>query len=138
MRAVLDSNVLISAAISLGPSHRIVQAWFTSEPFELITCERLVEEVEAALMEGSKLRRWISQEAAELYVTRLTTTADVLPDPPAGPPLSRDPQDDFVIHLARQHQADVIVSGDGDLLGWPEQDPPVLTPAAFEEVLSQP
>lgn len=101
MRAVLDSNVLISAAITSGPSHRIVQAWFASQPFKLIVCERLLEEVETVLVERSRLRRWITVEAAELYVARLGTTADVLPDPPEGPPLTRDPADDFVIHLAR-------------------------------------
>jgi len=135
VRVVLDSNVLISAAISPGPSHRIVRAWLEDQPFELIVCERLLNEVENVLTQRSRLRRWITVEAAELYVARLSTAADVLPDPPAGLALTRDPADDFVIHLARQRGADVIVSGDRDLLEWPDQDPPVVRPAAFEEML---
>jgi predicted nucleic acid-binding protein len=82
-------------------------------------------------MSGS--RGWISAEAASVYMSRLGNTADVLPDPPPGPALSRDPDDDYVIHLARLHNAEVIITGDGDLLDWPDQDPPVITPAEFEQ-----
>ena len=137
MRVVLDANVLISAAISHGPSHRIVHAWLTDEPFELVICDRLIEEVRSVLTERPRLRKWIRLEAAELYITGLATTAEVHPDPPPGPALSRDPDDDYVIHLARQHGADFIVTGDADLLEWPGQDPPVMPPASFEEHLKQ-
>ncbi len=58
------------------------------------------------------------------------------PDPAPGPTLTRDPDDDYVIHLARAHNADFIVSGDTDLLEWDEQDPPVIPPAEFEKRLS--
>ncbi len=135
MRVVLDANVLISAAISRGPSHRIVQAWLRDRPFELIICGRLLAEVSTVLTERPRLREWIAVETAELYVRRLITTAEVHPDPPPGPALTRDPDDDYVVHLARQHGADVIVSGDADLLEWPGQDPPVETPAAFVDRL---
>jgi hypothetical protein len=40
-----------------------------------------------------------------------------------GPALTRDP-DDYVIHLARAHNAEFIVSGDADLLEWDERNPP--------------
>jgi len=69
--------------------------------------------------------------------TTLATVANVQPDPAAGPALTRDPDDDCVIHLARAHDADYIVSGDADLLEWNEQDPPVVPPAEFEARLSQ-
>ena len=132
MRVVLDANELISAAISTGPSHRIVQSWLRDAAFELIICERLIGEVRGVLTERSRMRRWISLEAAELYVTTLGTAADVRPDPGPGPALTRDPDDDYVIYLARAHDADFIVSGDADLLECREQNPPVLSPADFE------
>lgn len=50
--------------------------------------------------------------------------------------LTRDPDDDYVVALAREHAADVIVSGDKDLLEWQEQRPPVVTPTEFEEMLT--
>lgn len=137
MRAVLDSNVLISAAISKGPAHRIVQAWLEHESFELVVCRSLLDEVTSVLVDRDSMRRWISAEDARLFVERLSTTADVYEDPRPGPSLTRDPDDDFVVYLARENDADLIVSGDGDLLEWPEQRPPVVAPAQFERMLSQ-
>ena len=137
MRVVLDANVLISAAISRGPSHRIVQAWLQYQRFELVICDRLLGEVRSVLTERPRIRKWISIDAAELYVTTLATAADLRPDPAPGPALTRDPDDDYVIHLAQAHDVDYIVSGDADLLEWDEQDPPVIPPAEFEARLSQ-
>ena len=51
MRGVLDANVLISAAISEGPSHRIVQGWLRDQTFELVICDRLLGEVRSVLTE---------------------------------------------------------------------------------------
>jgi predicted nucleic acid-binding protein len=76
MRRVLDANVLISAAISEGPSHRIVQAWLQNQRFELVICDRLLGEVRSVLTERPRIRKWISVDAAELYVTTVATAAD--------------------------------------------------------------
>jgi putative PIN family toxin of toxin-antitoxin system len=135
MRAVLDANVLVSAVISEGPSHRIVQGWLRDQTFELVSCDRLLGEVRSVLTERPRLRKWISMEAAERYLATLATIADVRPDPAPGP--ARDPDDDYVIRLARAHDAEVIVSGDADLLEWKEQDPPVISPAEFETRLKK-
>lgn len=136
MRVVLDANVLVSAAISKGSSHRIVQAWLTDQPFELVVCQRLLEEVDHVLTQRTRLRRWITVPAAKLYLTRVATAADIQPDPEPGPRLSRDPDDDYVIYLARQSNAEFIVTGDDDLLQWSEQDPPTMSPSEFETRLS--
>lgn len=137
MRVVVDSNVLISAAITSGPANRLVEAWLEAQPYELVICTALLGEVEIVLTERDDLRRWISVEDAALYVERLRTTAEIRDDPPHGPPLTRDRDDDFVVYLARQHEADLIVSGDRDLLEWPGQDPPVVTPRQFVELLHE-
>ena len=136
MRVVLDANVLVSAAISQGSSHRIVQAWLTAQPFELVVCQRLLDEVDHVLTNRPRLRRWITVPAAHLYLARLATAADVKPDPEPGPRLSRDPDDDFVIYLARENGAEFIVTGDDDLLEWSEQDPPTISPGEFETRIS--
>ncbi len=59
------------------------------------------------------------------------------PDPAPGPALTQDPADDYVIYLVRPHNAELVVSGDADLLEWDEQDPPVIRPAEFETRLSK-
>ena len=66
----------------------------------------------------------------------IRVVADLAPDEVAPPAFTRDPDDDYLIALARAHNADVIVSGDKDLLTWPEQQPPVVAPATFETMLA--
>jgi predicted nucleic acid-binding protein len=60
-RVVLDANVLVSAAIQLGPSHRIVQAWRERRELALVICPLLVDEVEDVLTMRPRLRRWIGR-----------------------------------------------------------------------------
>jgi predicted nucleic acid-binding protein len=47
-----------------------------------------------------------------------------------------DAHDGYIVTLAREHAVDVIVSGDKNLLEWQEQGPPVVTPGAFEHMLT--
>jgi putative PIN family toxin of toxin-antitoxin system len=136
MRVVLDANVWISAAISSSPSHRVVHTWLADQPFQVILCPRLLDEVRNVLTERPRLRAWISQADAELFVATLTTLTELHPDPPPGVALTRDP-DDYLIHLAHAHDADVIVSGDADLLEWDDQHPPVISPSAFDALLTR-
>ena len=133
---MLDANVLVCAAISQGSSHRIVKAWLDTEAFELVVCQRLLDEVDHVLTKRPRLRRWITVPAARLYLARLATAADIRPDPEPGPRLGRDPDDDYVIYLARENGANFIVTGDDDLLQSSEQDPPTVSPGEFETRIS--
>ena len=47
--------------------------------------------------------------------------------------MTRNPHDDYLITLARNHEVDFIVSGAKDLLNWEPQSPPVVSPGAFAE-----
>ncbi len=86
LRVVLDANVLVSAAIQLGPSHRIVQAWRERREFALVICPLLVDEVEDVLTMRPRLRRWIDIDLAREYVDVLRTFDGVASDPEPGPP----------------------------------------------------
>ena len=79
-----------------------------------------------------RLRKWISPETATLFVDTIETLVDLVDDPDQVQTETRDPNDDYLIALARTHEADVIVSGDKDPLDWEPQSPPVVTPAQFE------
>lgn len=136
IRALLDANVFVSAAIQRGPSYRIVQAWLASEAFELIVSAGLLAEVEGVLSRP-RLTKRVRPDQAAAYVNAIRVLADVLDDPNSVAPIIRDPDDDYLVALARQHRADVIVSGDKDLLEWDEQSPLVVTPATFEQMLSE-
>lgn len=135
MKAVLDPNVLVSAAISpRGVPAQIVGAW-SDERFELVISPAVVDELRDVLLRPS-FRRWITAEDAAEYVDGLEDDADLVPDPADVPVVSRDPDDDYLIALARSAGADYIVSGDQDLTSLEDLKPPVLTPRAFLELLA--
>lgn len=133
MRVVVDANVLVSAVISqAGPPRAIVQAWV--EPrFELIASPALLDEL-GDVLARPRFRRWVSIEVAPEFVDGLADDAVIVDDPPA-PGLSPDPDDDYLITLARATAADYLVSGDRHLLDLPDPDPPVLTPRQFLDLL---
>lgn len=134
MRAVLDPNVLVSAAISTaGPPRQIVGAWVDGR-FELIASPALLGELRDVLARP-KFRRWISTATAADFIGGLADDALVVEDPPALAGLSPDPDDDYLIALARAANADYLVSGDRHLLDLADPDPPVLTPREFLELL---
>jgi uncharacterized protein len=134
VRAVLDPNVLVSAAISTaGPPRQIVGAW-VDRRFELIASPALLGELRDVLARP-KFRRWISTATAADLIAGLADDALVVEDPPALAELSPDPDDDYLIALARAASADYLVSGDRHLLDLADPNPPVLTPREFLELL---
>ncbi|MGB7236971.1 MAG: putative toxin-antitoxin system toxin component, PIN family [Rhodococcus sp. (in: high G+C Gram-positive bacteria)] len=137
LRVVLDANIFVSAAISIGPSHRILQAALANAGVQALLCPALIAEVESVLSRP-RLRRRISAENARVFVDDMTMLLDLVPDPLAAPAVTRDPNDDYLVALAREHGADWIVTGDNDLLEWEDQTPPAITPAAFEALLGDP
>ena len=64
--------------------------------------------------------------------------AEVIDPPPLAQPVCRDPDDDAVLALAIAAQADIVISGDDDLLCLGSfEGIPVLTPAqALQRVLA--
>ena len=114
MRAVLDPNVVISAALSpAGSPARVLTAWLEGR-FEIIASPGLIHELERALA-YPKLRKRIPEPDAAALV-RLIKGGSVLREDPADPPaLSKDPGDDYLIALAAGSEA-VLVTGDRDLL----------------------
>ncbi len=78
--------------------------------------------VSAAIQRGSSYRL-------------VESLVDLVDDPGGTRSETRDPTDDYIIALARENDAVLIVSGDKDLLEWEKQEPPVMTPSQFEEHL---
>ncbi len=117
IRVVLDANVFVSAAIQRGASSRIVQRWLTGDAFELIVGEGVLAEVEGVLTRP-RLTKRISVDDALSYVRAIRTLADVVEDAVVIESLTRDSDDDYIVALAREHGAAVVVSGDKDLLEW--------------------
>ncbi len=120
--------------IQAGPSYRIVSAWLDEESLDAVVCPALLAEVEDVL-NRPRLRKWVAPGLADLFMTTIRRTSDVVSDPVEIEAETRDPDDDYLIALAREHDVDYIVTGDKDLLEWVAQRPPVLSPAAFEQIM---
>ena len=134
MRAVVDANVHVSALIGTGAPSRIMASWARQPTFDQVVCPQLIAEI-SNVLDRAHVRRRLPRADADRYLLTLATRATQMPDPEPIAAATRDPDDDYLIALARAARADLIVSGDNDLLEWPEQQPPVVTPAAFEDSL---
>ncbi|HEY7604514.1 MAG TPA: putative toxin-antitoxin system toxin component, PIN family [Gaiellaceae bacterium] len=133
MRAVLDPNVLISAALSPGSAPALVVEAWQGGRFELVVSPLLLAELNAALA-YPKLRKHISAEDAEQLLVGLQAAAESADDPPGpGTIRSRDPGDDYLLALAEREGA-ALVSGDRDLLARSDAAP-IFAPSAFLELL---
>lgn len=130
IRAVVDPGVLIAGLITPGgvPSD-IIRAW-KQGAFELVVCPFLLEELTQALLRP-KFRRWVSENDAIAFVEVLRLSAVVSNDPVEIEPISRDPNDDYLIAVAREARAHALVSGDRDLTSIVGNQPPIVTPVSF-------
>ena len=133
MRAVLDPNVLVSAALSRGGTPATLLRRWLEGAFELVVSPTLLDEL-ARVLDYPKIRRRITRDEAVELVALLGTRGELVADPDTSAAVtSPDPDDDYLIRLAHAARA-VIVSGDSDLLGLADQLP-VYAPAAFVTLL---
>jgi len=128
MRVVLDTNVFVSAALkdSSLPALAVRVAaqrgvLLKSDATERQLFEVLARPYLAALIAPAAhgwLRQLLAAAEAVAIVERIAAC--------------RDPTDDKFLELAVNGRADLIVSGDGDLLALhPFRGIPILVPAAF-------
>ena len=129
-RVVLDTNVLISAALTrTGPPRRVVDLVRADNGILLLSDETFAELRHRIL--GSKFDRYVGRESRAAFVALLAAVAEWVPI--AGARLGcRDPADDKILETALMGRADHLVTGDGDLLAMsPFHGIPIITPARF-------
>lgn len=117
MRLVLDTNVVLSALLWHGTPHDLISAAVRKEDTTLFSSRDLVRELAGVLQrrkfsEILKVSNTSTEEVLRLY----TGFARVVKAKPLSEPVSRDPDDDAVLACALAANADLIVSGDKDLL----------------------
>jgi uncharacterized protein len=134
VRVVVDPNVLVSAVVASGVSSELLDRWLADRPFELVVCPILIGELRDVL-QRPKFRRWITTIEVAEFVDRLAREAESWADPTEVPSVTGDPKDDYLVALHRSAQADLLVSGDSDLLDLVAPDVIVLTPGGLLERL---
>jgi len=117
-RVVIDTNVLISAALTSGtPPARVTQFFLVHG--RILFSRETFAELEERLWRP-KFDRYLSMEMRKLLLHDLNAVADWI-DLEAHPEVttvhhSRDASDDKFIHTALIGSADLLVSGDRDLV----------------------
>ena len=110
MRAVLDTNVLVSALISPSGTPAAIYDGWEEGKFTLLTCKEFLEEVRATL-QTRKIGALIRPHKAGRLINQIRKLAE-----DAGPlPLvqrSPDPADDFLLAMSEAGKADYLVTGD--------------------------
>jgi putative PIN family toxin of toxin-antitoxin system len=130
MRLVIDTNVLVSSALKASSWPGFVVRWVESHG-GLLKSEAAEQELFQVLQ-----RPRIAKVAAPIQVTALTrlfANAEMVTITEAIA-ACRDQVDDKFLELAVNGRADLIVSGDQDLLVMhPFRGIPILTPARFAQ-----
>jgi putative PIN family toxin of toxin-antitoxin system len=113
IRAVLDTNVIISALLFSGPPSQLVSAWQSSHLQPVVSAQILDEYLRVLAYPKFKLT---SVEIRGLIEEELLPFIETVKVPPSVVPKVRDPDDAKFITCALTAGVRWLVSGDDDLL----------------------
>lgn len=129
-RLVLDTNVLVSAFLWQGTPGRLVEL-ASEQEVQLLTSKALLDELTATLAKR-KLAKYVLATGltAEQMLANYRRLATTVTARQLDARVSRDADDDAVLACAQAARAELIVSGDDDLLSLRSfQGMPILTAA---------
>jgi putative PIN family toxin of toxin-antitoxin system len=128
---VIDTNVYVSRLIreQSKPGRAVARAW--REGVTLVS-DATLEELRVVLRR-EKFARYIPPGSVEPYLLQVREVALYMSNPPTIR-ACRDPKDDKFLEVAVDGRADLIVTGDNDLLALhPFRGIAILTPAEYLE-----
>lgn len=117
-RAVLDTNLIISAAlIPQSPPDRLFQLWL-KEVFDLLISKEQLEEIKTASKKGKLTNYSLFSDKITEFIRNLEFAAELVKPMPEDnlPVHSRDPKDDYILAASLGGKADYLITGDEDLL----------------------
>lgn len=128
-RVVLDTNVLISGALSSTSTPALALERSIRDGQLLASTATLLELMEKLL--SPKFDRYLSRDKRDALLLRLAPLVEIV-EVVQQVRASRDPKDDRFLEVAVNGRADVVVTGDHDLLELnPFRGIPILAPAGF-------
>lgn len=113
IRAVLDTNVLVSALLFFGPPSQLVPAWQGGRLCPIVSAEILEEYVRVLAYSKFKLT---GSEILSLIEEDVLPFVDTVRAKPISVPTLRDPDDMKSLACAVSARVHWLVSGDDDLL----------------------
>lgn len=139
MRAVIDTNVVISAFLSpAGTPSQVLNAW-RLDAFELVVSESILIEYQKALSyESIRARHDMDAEDIAQVVEGFRHFAILVEVNEQAQVIVRDPEDNKFLECALAGEATYIVSGDSHLLELKEyRGIQILSPAVFLAALGE-
>jgi uncharacterized protein len=129
VKAVLDTNVLIAAFLTEGLCSKLLIRARRRE-FELVVSQEIIQEFERNLHKKFALT---SSEINQVQTVLFEAAEEIIPEVSPIPPICRDSEDDKILALAKQEDADYLVTGDQDLLVISQYGrTKIVTPRGFE------
>ena len=128
MKAVVDTNVLISAFVFPGGSPEAVYRLALVGSFDLVTSPPLLLELGRILQQKFEWEPTMAEDA----VRQVARVGTIVEPATSVSDIEHDPADNRVLEAAAESNADAIVSGDRHLLDlgtW--RGIPILPPALF-------
>jgi putative PIN family toxin of toxin-antitoxin system len=130
VRVFLDTNVIVSALTARGLSADVFRLILTEH--DLLTGEANLKELRRVLRNRMRVP---ARQMDDIERLLREHTVIPVPDKPSDLEL-RDPDDRWILASAVAGLADVLVTGDQDLLSVSGQAPvPILSPRAFWELV---
>lgn len=130
MRVLIDTNVLISAALSANgvPYQAYVKA--VTYPNHGLICEQNVDEMKRIFNKKfpnrlAALDRFLSIALLTMELVPIPTDEDI------AELQIRDVEDRPILRAAMEAEADVLLTGDKDFLGSGLKRPSIMTPSEF-------
>jgi putative PIN family toxin of toxin-antitoxin system len=129
MRCVVDTNVIVSASVfSLSVPRQAVRKVLINGA--LLFSEGTMDELKDVLFR-SKFDRYVSREERATFLAQLSNAAEFVSIIQLVREC-RDPRDDKFLEVTLNGRADVIITGDSDLLGMsPWRGIAILSPADY-------
>ena len=133
MRILIDTNVLISAALNANSNPYYAYEKAASYPNHGLVCEQNVEELQRIFSKKfphklSALYRFLSLALMTLELVPIPTDEYLLEEN------IRDVKDRPILRAAINAKADILLTGDKDFLESGLTTPKIMTPADFLQI----
>lgn len=129
MRIVFDTNVLLSVAFFHGVTNEVVEEILRRQ-WQPLLCETILEEFRRHATGKFKAPALLAEE----FLAPLLAASELISPANIDPAACRDPNDLMILGTAVAGRAEVILTGDKDLLTLhPFERISILTPRQFHD-----
>lgn len=133
MRVLIDTNVLISAALYTNSTPYLAYKKAASYPNHGLICEQNVDELKRIFSKKFPDRLG----ALDKFLSLALLTLELVPNPPDAIDSEiqiRDTKDRLILRAAIKAKADILLTGDKDFIESGVKNPTIMTPIEFLKI----